>query len=508
MSVTDVEQTVDANKTMHVRFPHLVHRPPRKISPMALFQAGVSAGAQKADTYDWDTVFAIRFADANKALAKPGATPTTFSVTDSSSTTGTTTANGTFGPWQLNGGDGVLLHMAIPITSGSLVYQDKTYELAGTQLTIEIQLKGLPQDPQDPQGKQNVVADDEKVVSITEVKNMPGHPGFIIEAVAGGMLSKWFNEHLGSFTHAFSTIDLKAPMDSQFKWLKPFKFGWAVSAQGKPEDSVFGILTTTDQRAAPETMQISPNAIPPGQKAGFLISDERFLTQLLLPGVHTMFEGAQESDFAVVNDGTMIRNTNAVYMAEVELSTGKYKPKLEPGAVEISLNNNEVVVDIKKAVIDFSPGITITMTYTSYSALKLEHNSKNEQILVYEEASPAISDHNVEVAAWVTWTEVAASVAAAVLTLGAGAWFKKVIEKLAYRVVAIIVTLLIGELIANIAAIITAVASGNKDKIPPVNLMILNATKPITWPDATEFKLGWAGLNGSLQFGGDPGFAH
>lgn len=66
----------------------------------------------------------------------------------------------------------------------------------------------------------------------------------------------------------------------------------------------------------------------------------------------------------------------------------------------------------------------------------------------------------------------------------------------------------IGELIANIAAIITAVASGNKDKIPPVNLMILNATKPITWPDATEFKLGWAGLNGSLQFGGDPGFAH
>jgi len=504
MSVTDVEQTVQA-KTMHVRFPHLVQRPERKFSPLAMFKAGMLAGAQKADTYDWDTVFAIRFADANKALAKPGATPTTFAAQDPTSNT---SASGTFGPWQLNGGDGVLLHMAIPITSGTLSYEGKTHDLSGTQLTIELQLKDLPQDPSGVSGKHDVVADASKAVSVTEVKNMPGNPGFIIEAVTGGMLAKWFNDNLDSFTHAFSTIDLKVPVDEQFKWLKPFKFGWAVSAQGKVDDNVFGVLTTTDERPAPSTMQISPNAIPTGQRAGFLISDERFLTKLLLPGVHVMFSGATEADFEIVNDGTMIRNKNTVYMEEVELSTGKYRPKLEPNTVQIHLEANEIVVDLKKAVIDFSPGITITMTYTAYSSLKLDRNSKNEQILVYEEASPPISDHNVEVASWVIWTEVAASVAAAVLTLGAGMWFKTAIKRVAVRVVAIVVTLVIGELIANIAAIITAVAAGNKDKIPPINLMMLNATKAITWPGSTGFELTSAALNESLQFGGDPKFAH
>ncbi len=504
MSVTDVEQTVEA-KTMHVRFPHLVQRLPRKFSHLAMYQAGLLAGAQKADTYDWDTVFAIRFADANSALTKPGACPTAFSAQDPSSST---SASGTFGPWQLNGGDGVLLHMAIPITSGTLSYEGKTHDLTGTKITIELQLKDLPQDPSGASGKHDVVADGSKVVSVTEVKNMPGDPGFVIEAVTGGMLSKWFNDNLGSFTHAFSTIDLKTPVEDQFKWLKPSKFGWAVSAQGKLEDHVFGVLTTTDDRPAPNTMQISPNAIPAGQKAGFLISDERFMAKLLLPGVHVMFTGATEADFELANDGTMIRNKNTVYMEEVELSTGKYRPKLEPNTVQIHLEANEVVVELKKAIIDFSPGITITMTYTSYSSVKLDRNSKNEQILIYEEASKPISDHNVEVAAWVVWTEVAASVAAAVLTLGAGIWFKTAIQRVALRVVAIIVTLLIGELIANIAAIITAVAAGNKDKIPPINLMMLNATKAIVWPGSTGFELTSAALNESLQFGGDPKFAH
>jgi len=270
--------------------------------------------------------------------------------------------------------------------------------------------------------------------------------------------------------------------------------------------SVFGLLSMTSGRTKPNTMQISPNAIPAGQKAGFLIAQERFLEELLLPGVHLMFEGSTTADFEIANDGTTIRNKNTVYMDEVKLGAGTYKPSLAPNTVQITMEANEIVVALKKAVVDFSPGITITMEYTAYSAIELALNSKGEQILNYVQASAPIVDHNVEVAAWVTWTEVAASVAAALLTLGAGAWAKKAIEKIVYRVVAIIITLIVGELIANIAAIITAVAEGEKDKLPPVTLMIISATDPVKWPDSEGFLLTSAGLNESLQFGGDPKF--
>ena len=90
--------------------------------------------------------------------------------------------------------------------------------------------------------------------------------------------------------------------------------------------------------------------------------------------------------------------------------------------------------------------------------------------------------------------------------MGTGALFKKIIENMIFRVVAILITLLVTELIANIALIIQAIAAGDKDKIPPIDLMVINATSPITWPLATGFLLTSAGINESLQLGGDPQF--
>lgn len=489
-------------KTTHVRFPHLAQRLPRLPKTQALLAA--TGTGQIADTYDWDTAYAIKFVDANKALAKPGATPGPFSTSDSGTST-----SGTFGPWQLSGGDGILLHMTVPVASGSVVYQGTSYDLSGAVATIEIQLKDLPRTPTSNGTPHDVVVAADKTVSVTDLSNVPGNPGFVVIAVATGLLSKWFNQNLASFTHVFASINLNEKADKdQFQWMKPTSYGWAVSAQDTLADSVFGLLSMTDQRQRPNTMQISPNAIPDKQVSGFLIAQERFLEKLLLPGVHTMFDGSSASDFEISADGTMIRNVNTVYMQEVQLSTGTFKPSLAPNTVQISLEANEIVIAMKKAVIDFSPGITITMEYTGYSAIQLELNSKGEQILNYVDASPPVIDHNVEVAAWVTWTEVAASVAAALITLGAGAWAKQAIERVVLRVVAVVVTLLVGELIANISAIITAIAEGDKDKIPPVNLMIMNATSPIKWPDSGDFLLTSAGLNGSLQFGGDPKFAN
>ncbi|MGE0143692.1 MAG: TULIP family P47-like protein [Planctomycetota bacterium] len=499
------ESTETRDGYYHVRLPHLVQRPARKIAPERMLLGGAAAADQKADTYDWDTVFAIRFADANRSLAKPGATPSSFSASDAGSGSSIT---GQFGAWQLSGGDGTLLHMTVPIQSGSVISPGKTNDLSGGVATIEIQLMDLPQTPGANGTPHQVVPSTSQTVSVTNL-TLPHVTDFLAKAVTQALLQQWFNSNLSAFTHTFSTINLNEKADkAQFQWMKPTAFGWAVSAQGAAADSVFGLLSMTSNRTKPNTMQISPNAIPPNQKSGFLIAQERFLEELLLPGIHTLFDGATTADFEVANDGTMIRNKNTVYMEEVELSGKTYRPSIQPGAAVIKLEANEIVVDLKKVVVDFSPGITIVMTYTCYSSIELAVNSKGEQILNYVEASPPVVDHNVEVASWVTWTEVAASVAAALITLGVGAWAKKAIEKVVLRVVAIVITLLVGELIANIAAIIQAVAEGDKDKIPPVTLMVASATDPITWPDSGDFLITSAGLNESLQFGGDPRFTN
>jgi Clostridium P-47 protein len=491
-------------KTTLMRFPHLVQNPPRKIAPELGMLGGVAAAAgQVVDTYDWDTVFAIRFSDVNTELAKPGSTPATFTSTDTG-----VTASGNFGPWQLSGGDGVLLHMTVPITAGSMPYMGTTYDLTGAVATIEIQLKDLPQPPGANGTPHQVVPNATAAVAVTDLSNLPGNPGFIIKGVVTGLLDKWFNANLAQFTHTFSTVDLNEKADTAgFQWLKPTALGWAVSAQGAVADYVFGVLAMTSNRTAPGTMQISPNAIPTGQRAGFLIAQERFLEELVLPGVPTMFPGSKATDFEISGDGTMIRNVNTVNMEPVSLSTGTFTPTLPANQVQITMEASEIVVKLIKAEVDFSPGIKIMMDYTGYSAMQLALNSKGEQILNYVQASAPVTDHNVEVASWVVWTEVAASVAAAIITMGTGAVFKKVIENIVLRVVAIIITLLVTELIANIGAIITAIATGDKDKIPPVNLMVVNATSPVTWPGSSDFLLTSAALNQSFQLGGDPKFA-
>ena len=68
------------------------------------------------------------------------------------------------------------------------------------------------------------------------------------------------------------------------------------------------------------------------------------------------------------------------------------------------------------------------------------------------------------------------------------------------------VALIVG-LIAGVMTLTTTLieAVGRADA-PPINDLVLNATAAIRWADSRDFKLGFVGLNGSLQFGGNPQF--
>ena len=302
----------------------------------------------------------------------------------------------------------------------------------------------------------------------------------------------------------------KAAKDS-FAWLKTTDLGYAcLNNKTNVEDSLFGILAMTEGRVKPASAQISLNAIPTGARAGFLIAPERFLKKLVLPGIHTMFPGSTDKDFSLTNGGTQIVNVNTVNMDSVSISGSDYTPTLGPNTVQLAMESNYLDFNLKKAVVLFSPGIEIHMNYEAFTDLRLATQTGGAHTFEYYDIPnrQPIIDHYVETAAWVTWTEVAASVAVAVATMGTGALAKKVIEKVTYRVVATIITLLVGELIANIGGIIIAVAEGNKDALPPVDLVIKNATDTVDWPGATDVILTSAGINGAFQLGVDPQFIH
>lgn len=483
----------------------------------------------------------------NSQIVKKKSSPTGFTGAIGANPP-TLTCSGTFGDWQLTGGDGELLHMTTPIASGSAVYQGKTYSLAGTSVEIEIQLHYLPQpapagtsgtpntptadatpggsvtqptassDPDSgkPKGSPGtpnaLMADATKVVSVTQFNN-PNDPTdpmiAVVNALTQAALNAWYNANLQAFNHTFVVVDLNRVADkADFQWLMPTSTGYACyNDDTTPANSLFGVLHMTENRTKPASGQISPNAIPAGAKAGFLIAPERFLEKLVLPGIHTIFDGSQASDFALANNNTQILNVNTVNLPAVDINGTNYVPTLAAGKVMLTIEETYIDFKLIDAVVDFSPGITIHMSYEAFTGLQLANQSNGNHTFMYYNVKPALIDHHVEVASWVTWAEVAASVAAALVTLGAGAWAKKVIERIALRVVAVIITLLVSELIANISAIIQAVAEGRKDDLPPVDPVIGNATDTVDWPGSSGFSLTSAALNRAFQIGGTTGIS-
>jgi hypothetical protein len=102
-----------------------------------------------ADTYGWDTAFAINFANANKAIVDgwaevdEGAKNVAVTADDDPDYS----VSAVLGPWQLTiGGDGKNIRMECPFASGVYTAGSKTYDLgaAKTQVIIEVGMQWVP----------------------------------------------------------------------------------------------------------------------------------------------------------------------------------------------------------------------------------------------------------------------------------------------------------------------------------------------------------------------------
>ncbi|WP_299740995.1 TULIP family P47-like protein [uncultured Roseobacter sp.] len=469
----------------------------------------LAAEADCAPTFGWDTAFAIRFPDANAAIIRQHSSPASFQMTAPDNSC---SASGSFGDWQLTGGDGVDLHMSIPVTAGTLVYNGKKYDIAGVTAIVEVQLNYLPppplkrQSPSPPPSTHDLKIKQKargpvKVVSVLSI-TAPAGLGFMQKSMAGGLLGLWLNANLDEFDHTFNAVTLNRIIDNaSFKWLAPTTTGYACVKGCTSQDSILAVLCMTEGRGtATLTGQITPNAIPNGSHAGFLIAQERFLEKMVLPSLPGVFKGSRRTDFKMSDDKLSIINTARIKTKTVSNAGTTYQPEIT--TLNISVVGDEIVVHTETET-DIGLGSVSEVTVTSFQNLILADKPDGTQTLSYKQSRGPIKDNstktNASGEAQKIIIEIAAAILVAILTA---------ITDGAFLIVGLIIlALLMGLLKAIPKQISDIVGKKISNNSPSMALLISNSTDPIVWQGSKAFRLTEAGLAGSVRLGGNLGFA-
>jgi len=351
--------------------------------PAEIFEAAAPAGTPRSfggiSTNDWDTVFGITFAAANQAIVAQGSSPASFEGDYTDPVSGNSyPGSGNFGAWQLTaGGSGANVNLLLPITGGG--FNGSSYSGSAT---VQVRLNFLPQ----PAG-----AAGQNLLTQTTTANPVAEPVAVVQGVTineaalqryvpcvQAILDTWLNAHLQDFTHVFSSVDLGAVATAKsFQWLKPTFVSYAVTdpVPGAPHvvaDSVLGVLAMTDGRTNPNLAhQISPATIPANCNAGFLIAPERFLTQMLMPGVYLMFAGASADDFDLSDDGDTIINTSPLNFPQLQLEDGTIidDAVVSAGNFTLTVRSRTLQLSFQGISFTWKTGYTVSLDYQGLATL-------------------------------------------------------------------------------------------------------------------------------------------
>jgi hypothetical protein len=479
---------------IEIKLPEFISQPERKAT-------GVTTS-----TYGWDTAFAIQYKDANAAIVKAKSSPKTFSqvAPDKSCS-----LSGSFGDWQLTGGDGVDLHMSLPLTGGTGTFMGHKFDLAGAIAIVEIQLNYLPPPPKamtaspsnhnlKPKTTAGYKTQPASVLRVLGSAKLTPMQQTVIE----GLLGLWLNANLDEFDHTFSAVTLNRIVDkSAFKWLAPTDTGYACLKRGTADTSILSVLCMTDNRSrATLASQVSPNAIPDNALSGFVIAQERFLEKMVLPGLPKVFPGSKASDFKMSSDGTKVVNVRNVKTKPVPNAGTTYYPEVTD--LEVSVQGDQVVV-YSKTKTDIALGSYSEVEVTSFQWLVLKDRPDGKQTLSYEEAQKPVKNHTLKTTKTGKDLQIIIEIAAAILTI-----ILTIVTEGAFLVIAlIIIGLLVGLMVAIPQQISDVLGKKISNASPSMALLTENAVSPTVWAASGAFTLTSAGMASSLVLGGNPGFA-
>lgn len=455
-------------------------------------------------TYNWDTAFAIPVPDVNKSIVDQQSSPPAFSLTAPDAYT----VSAHFGDWQIcMGGDGKNVRFAIPMTEVVVDYSNGQRVVCETgAAVIEINLHYIPHDvsgdvPSNPVALVAKTTSDDPstpVAALVGQVTLSPDPGTVTSAVFGQALLEWINENLEAFSHIFSVVDLNRMIDQQqWGFVTPNYTSYAYLDGATLEDSVLGVLTMTGDRSGEALSdQISPSAIPAGSEAGFLVSQERTLYDLIRPAIMVAYPGLTDDNFLMSDDKTRLYLVQGVSvdMPPVQQGSSTYYPKLTALTVETD-GETFTVTSTTTTYITF--GITSQTTATNWYTLNLG-TSNNGQTITFIQTQPTDQQYTVHQDPGVVITEVILSIIIGLVSV--------ICAPLTDGASIVVGGLVIGLLLGASQIATGAIESVNKDTSPAVDLLMVNAVDPIKWTGSSSFTLDYVHPNISLQLGGDPLF--
>jgi hypothetical protein len=491
-------------------------RPPtfEEVRPLVIVpraQLPQEALAAEATTLGWDTVNAIRIAQVNRTLnAFPPPPDFSYSIQPG------WTISGAFGKWSLvRGGSGSIIFLRTPLNSSRMTFPGQA-DLAFVDgwATIQIKLQYLPQVPVKDgarltvpeNGEPNFLlrdaedrSEDDPAVVLQAVSFGKTKPNTLMDALYRQAIVEYFKANLDVFVYVFTLVNINArASEGAFQWLKPTYTSYAYFNGPDDETSFFGVLNMTDGRSSTGlTNQMPPGAVPQDGNAAVLISNERFLQKMVLPGLPKAFTKASASDFTLANNNTTIKTSKDVTMDDIEINGISYTPTLKDFLFQIIGDEIQIATVVQ---IDPMPGLHVIVATKSWYRVTVVTKTDGSKTLDFVEARKALVDSYYKKEDWLTITEIIISVITAIATLGAG----KILETAVRKIVAIVIIIIVGGLIAAIPTIIAAVVSGKAaEALPSLGKLVTEATGDIHWPEASGFDLVSAQLNGSLVLGGD-----
>ncbi|PHQ97420.1 MAG: hypothetical protein COB40_04625 [Marinosulfonomonas sp.] len=286
----------------------------------------------------WDTVFAIRYADVNSAIVKAGSSPAAFSETETDQGD-TASIDGTFSDWAIAvGGAGHSVLMSLPVPTVLLQrtgHPDETR--TNVTYTIRVEMAAVPQGDPGPDGGtlheirlKLPTADGNAVVTVEDCVYTGSESDQFVKIWLIGLMGNWLNKNLQEFNHTFATVNLNAKAAvGKFQWLMPTHTSYAVTDDMVTmESGIFGVLCMIGNRPPSPDQIISSQTIPPGKRSSFLISKERFLSKLMIPGMGHMFSGPikpvagytwPEDYFELTENKTAITNKEGLRIDQMQV---------------------------------------------------------------------------------------------------------------------------------------------------------------------------------------------
>jgi|GEM_PF-2731560 len=418
----------------------------------------------------WDTVFAIRYEHVNSAIVRAGTSPEDFdqTITDDAlrkivpdETFGdSATIVGDFGDWEVTpGGAGHLIFMKLPVPTVTLtrpghddaVRTDVEYVVSVQLEAVERKgVKGFgggqlfdfkvlgPQSPSNP------------TVTVQSCTYEGWETDGFVHVFLFAAMADWLNEHISKFNQVFATVNLNAKADhDRFDWLMPTTTSYAVNDTGTLESGIFAVMCMTKDRSKPRNQQVVAEVLPDGEKASFLISRERFLSQMLSGGMGTMFTGPIKPDddkqwpddyFTLVDDDTMLTNTHDLYIENLDV--GK---EGEPEYVRAEIGANNLTAKLEETYLNVHMRdlkhpyysvlgkwyLNVHHTITSYNMARLNPDQVFDLVPVHSKLGEDTAEHEAiatktEWAKVVTWAEIFIGLMALAFPLARAGWLRYV----------------------------------------------------------------------------------